>query len=80
MTSPPSPKPSKSPRNFRAPPPPVVKTPVVEKKPQVSEERIEHMKKMSELKTLMPETETTYYNRLVSSDNTLFNPFPNGKF
>ena len=40
----------------------------VEKKPvpDVGEERLEHMKKMNELKTLMPETEFEYYRRLVS--------------
>ena len=34
--------------------------------PDVGEERLEHMRKMNELKTLMPEREFEYYSRLVS--------------
>ena len=34
--------------------------------PDVGEERLEHMKKMNELKTLMPDAEFDYYSRLVS--------------
>ena len=34
--------------------------------PDVGEERLEHMKKMNELKTLMPDAEFNYYSRLVS--------------
>ena len=67
MTSPPSPKPAPSkPKRNKAPPPPVVKKPPVDRKPEVGEERLEHMKKMSELKTLMPDTESQYYNKLVN--------------
>ena len=39
--------------------------------PDVGEERLEHMKKMNEFKTLMPDAEFDYYSRLVSDVNIL---------
>lgn len=76
--APPTPKPGpsqtdntdKSTRKKRqAPQPkqvPIAKQPVVSMAtPDVGEERLEHMKKMKELKTLLPDLEMEYYRNLV---------------
>ena len=34
--------------------------------PDIGEERLEHLRKMTELKTLMPDLEFEYYRSLVS--------------
>lgn len=47
--------------------PPVAKQQVVAMAtPDVGEERLDHMKKMRELKTLLPDLEMQYYRNLVS--------------
>lgn len=51
---------------------PVAKQPFVSSAtPDVGEERLEHMKKMRELKTLLPDVEMQYYRNLVGESLSL---------
>ncbi|XP_061169935.1 myosin-IIIb-like isoform X3 [Saccostrea echinata] len=52
------------PQKRRAPPPPKSPTKVEEPLPDVDEERLDHMRKIKELKTVMPTPETSYYDEI----------------
>lgn len=49
----------------RAPPPPIAPAKVEKLPPDVGEERLDHMKKMKELKPVMPTLETNYYDQVI---------------
>lgn len=53
------------PQKRRAPPPPIASAKVEKPPPDVGEERLDHMKKMKELKPVMPILETNYYDQVI---------------
>lgn len=57
-----APSPPKSPT--KAPPPPKFPTKVEKPPPDVVEERLDHMKKIKELKPVMPLLESSYYDQV----------------
>ncbi|XP_052720135.1 myosin-IIIb-like isoform X3 [Crassostrea angulata] len=62
------------PQKRRAPPPPIAPAKVEKPPPDVGEERLDHMKKMKELKPVMPTLETNYYDQI----NGVKSPVVNG--